>query len=175
MYNIWRMGYALLRKDSFGIGDFLRIFCQAIAANPDTLLFYGKAIEIHSDEIIGKPFNYKKLKKSNYIHLPWFLLLIIAKWWIRWAVKIIFGFARLVKRYSSPTCMKIIRFVQNFWKVNSIITMLFRQQLIMMNWWIWNGCWKNEISGYVWRFQWIGSGKNFACKTLYLLWEKTLQ
>ena len=67
------MGYALLRKDSFGIGDFLRIFCQAIAANPDTLLFYGKAIEIHSDEIIGKPFNYKKLKKSNYIHLGAFV------------------------------------------------------------------------------------------------------
>ena len=59
--------------NTFVIGDFLRIFCQAIAANPDTLLFYGKAKEIHSDEIIGKPFNYKKLKKSYYIHLGAFV------------------------------------------------------------------------------------------------------
>lgn len=59
--------------NTFVIGDFLRIFCQVITANPDTLLFYGKAKEIHSDEIIGKPFNYRKLKKSNSIHLGAFV------------------------------------------------------------------------------------------------------
>ena len=59
--------------NTFVIGDFLRIFCQGIATNPDTLLFYGKAKEIFSGEIFGKPFNYRKLKKSNYIHLGAFV------------------------------------------------------------------------------------------------------
>ena len=69
----WNHWISYVDCNTFVIGDFLRIFCQAIAANPDTLLFYGTAKEIFSGEIFGKPFNYRKLKKSNYIHLGAFV------------------------------------------------------------------------------------------------------
>lgn len=64
---------AYLDTDNLMIGDFLKVFCEAIKNNPNIKLFYAKAECMLGNRVVGHPFNRVQLLQANFIDLGTFV------------------------------------------------------------------------------------------------------